>query len=136
MKHCRRVAKLNLSARARMRIPIVIVALIVGGWLAFDGTRALTTGDYVTVRAGELGPWSHVVAAFGIDPRGTVMKWAHAVLGIAWLVSAAVFLSRVSAAWYALIGCSVLTLWYLPLGTVLSVAEIILLLLPAVRGLK
>lgn len=119
-----------------MRIPIVIIALLVGGWLAFDGTRALVRGDYVTSASGELGPWSRVVAAVGINPRGSGMKWIHVMLGIAWLVSGGLFLSRIPMAWHALVGCSVLTLWYLPLGTLLSVAELVLLCLTMWRDLE
>ena len=119
-----------------MRIVVVIIAVIVGGWLAFDGLRALTKGDYVTTRAGGLGPWSRAIAGLGVDPRSTGMKCVHVALGIAWLVAAALFLLGASVARQALIGCSVLTLWYLPLGTVLSIAEIILLFLPALRGPK
>lgn len=119
-----------------MRITVVVIALVVGGWLAFDGTRALTKGDYVTARGGALGPWSRVVSALGVNPRSAVMKWMHVLLGAGWVASALFFLFGVSSARVALLGCSVLTLWYLPLGTVLSIAEIVLLLMPAMRGPK
>ncbi len=50
---------------------VAALALIEGGWLAFDGGRALIVGDYVTPSsgpsAGQLGPWSKVVSALGID---------------------------------------------------------------------
>ena len=40
---------------------VVALALIEGGWLAFDGGSALVVGDYVTPDsgqyAGQLGPW-------------------------------------------------------------------------------
>jgi hypothetical protein len=119
-----------------MRIAVVIIAVIVGGWLAFDGTRALSKGDYVTARSGQLGPWSRVVSIFGVDPRGAVMKWTHVVLGLAWIAAAVVFLVSGPAGRIGLLGCSVLTLWYLPLGTVLSIVEIALLCLPALRNLR
>jgi hypothetical protein len=32
------------------RVTIIILALIEGLWMGFDGTRALTVGDYVTPR--------------------------------------------------------------------------------------
>jgi hypothetical protein len=116
-----------------MRIAVVVVALVIGGWLSFDGARALLRGDYVTTRAGELGPWSRVVSTVGINPRSAGMKWAHIVLGIAWLVSSACFLVGFPNGRLALLGCSFLTLWYLPLGTMLSIAEIVLLFLRAFR---
>jgi hypothetical protein len=44
---------------------------------AYDGSRALIVGDYVTPKsgayAGQLGPWAKLVAAVGIEPRSTVM---------------------------------------------------------------
>ena len=116
-----------------MRITVVLIAVVIGGWLTFDGARALLRGDYVTARAGELGPWSRVVSTIGIDPRSAGMKWTHVILGIVWLASAAGFLVGVPYGRVALVGCSFLTLWYLPLGTLLSFVEIVLLFLPALR---
>jgi hypothetical protein len=115
-----------------MRIAALIIALLMGAWLSFDGTRALVKGDYVT-RNGELGPWSRIVAAAGIDPRGTTVKVAHVVLGIAWLIAAILWIGNASIGRIVLIGCSVASLWYLPLGTLLSIVEIALLFLPALR---
>jgi hypothetical protein len=123
-----------------VRIVIPIIALLVGGWFAFDGTRALVRGDYVTPQsgpgAGKLGPWAKVVSAIGIDPRSKIMKFAHVFLGILWLVALLLFLSRSALGWYALVSCSVLSLWHLPIGTVLSVIELCLLFLPISRGLR
>lgn len=119
-----------------MRILVFTIALVIGGWLVFDGTRALTRGNYVTTRAGKLGPWSRLVSALGLDPRSRLIKWLHVVLGLLWMISAVLFLANGSGGRSALLGCSLLTLWYLPVGTILSVAQIILLCLPALRGSK
>ncbi|MFT3867089.1 MAG: hypothetical protein QM715_01200 [Nibricoccus sp.] len=119
-----------------MKTTIVVIALIIGSWLGFDGGRALLKGDYVTARDGKLGPWSRIVAGAGINPRGAGMKWAHVALGALWLGAMACFFLGVSFGRSALIGCSILTLWYLPIGTVLSIAEIGLLCLYSWRGLK
>lgn len=115
-----------------MRISVIIIAVLIGGWFAMDGTRALTRGDYFT-RGGELGPWSRVVSSVGIDPRGFGMKATHVALGLLWLGAAILFSTRASIGWHLLAGCSVLSLWYLPLGTVLSIVELALLCLPALR---
>jgi hypothetical protein len=60
-----------------LRVLLIVLAVIEGGWMTFDGTRALTVGDYVTPRsgahAGQLGPWHHVVSAVGVAPRSTLM---------------------------------------------------------------
>ena len=62
---------------------VVVFALIQGGWLAFDGGRALVVGDYVTPksgpRAGQLGFWARVVAAVGFEPRSRFIKGLHLV---------------------------------------------------------
>jgi hypothetical protein len=114
---------------------VLALALIEGGWLAFDGGRALVLGDYVTPQsgqyAGQLGPWAKVVTAIGIEPRSTLMKSIHFALGLAWIVMAICFALRLPWAWSGMLVCAVLGLWYLPFGTILSVTQIILLLLPA-----
>ena len=129
------------SVIKRMKSLVWIIAalgLMQGGWLAFDGSRALIVGDYVTPKSGEyagqLGPWSKFVAAIGIEPRAALMKFIHVALGAAWLVATACFLLRMPWAWSGMLTCAVLTLWYLPFGTLFSVVQIVLLLMPAVRG--
>ena len=116
---------------------VIVLALVEAGWLTFDGTRALVVGDYVTPKsgphAGQLGPWSKVVAAVGIEPRSTLMKSIHLVLGAAWLVVIVCYAMRMPWAWTGMLVCAVLGLWYLPIGTLLSVVQIVLLALPALR---
>jgi len=116
----------------KFRRTILILALLEGGWLALDGGRALVVGDYVTPRsgalAGKLGPWAQVVSASGIEPRSTLMKSIHLVLGGTWLVVAGAFARRARWAWSGMLSCAVAALWYLPVGTFLSVVQIALLL--------
>lgn len=117
---------------------VVTIAFILGGWLAFDGGRALVVGDYVTPSSGEyagqLGPWASVVSAVGIEPRSTLMKSIHVLLGGAWLVAMVGFAMSASWARAGLLTCAVASLWYLPFGTLLSIIEIGLLFLPALRS--
>ncbi len=116
---------------------VVVLAFVEGGWLAFDGGHALVTGEYVTPKsgqyAGQLGPWSKLVSAVGIEPRSTLMKLIHVTLGITWVVIIVFFISGLPWAWWAMILCAVAALWYLPFGTLLSLMQIALLLLPAIR---
>ncbi len=115
------------------------LALIQGGWLVFDGGRALVVGDYVTPasgpRAGQLGPWSRIVSALGFNPRSTFIKCLHLILGIAWLISLLLFAFRPSTGWWALLGCALASLWYLPVGTLLSIVIIALLMTAQLRNL-
>lgn len=117
---------------------LLVLAVLTAAWLVFDGVHALVTGDYVTPKsgdyAGQLGPWSRLVASVGIEPRSTLMKSIHVVLGVAWLCACVAYFLQVSWAWTAMFACAVLGLWYLPFGTALSLVQIVLLLLPAARG--
>jgi hypothetical protein len=111
------------------RATIVILALIEGLWMGFDGTRALLVGDYVTPRSGELGPWHYIVESVGIAPRSVSMKIIFVAFGLAWLIIAGTMLRRVPWAVNAALIGAVLTLWYLPVGTAFGVIEIGLCLL-------
>ena len=99
--------------------------------MAFDGGRALVVGDYVTPKsgqyAGQLGPWSKVVSAVGIEPRGTLMKFVFFGYGIIWLAIAAAYLLGADWGWWAALVLAVGALWYLPFGTLLSVVQIVVL---------
>ncbi len=114
------------------RLTLVTLALVEGLWMTFDGTRALTVGDYVTrssgPRAGELGPWSRVVAAVGIPARSTAMKLIFVAYGLSWLVIAMAFLLHARWAWLAMFVASVTTLWYLPIGTLFGLIQLMLLI--------
>lgn len=116
------------------------IALLIGSWLTFDGMRALVTGDYTTAKsgphAGQLGPWSKVISTLGIDPRSGLIKGLHVGLGVVWLLSLIAFALNPSLGWWALLLCSIFTLWYLPVGTLLSVIELCLLLLPQIGNLR
>ena len=117
----------------------VVVGLVIlnAGWMAFDGTRALLVGDYVTPKtgshAGQLGPWSKVVEGLGIDPRSTLMKWIFVVYGVGDLVVTAAFMFKVSWAWSGMLAVAVLSLWHLPFGTLINLIVIILISLPPLR---
>ena len=114
-------------ARRRFSWLVALLALVEAGWFAFDGAHAFLVGDYVTPASGELGPWSHLVSAVGIEPRSDWMKGLHLGLGSVWLVVLGCFLARRTWARTGMIVCAVLGLWYLPFGTLLSTAQLVLL---------
>jgi hypothetical protein len=115
-----------------IRVLVVILGLVEGIWMTFDGTRALIVGDYVTpssgVHAGELGPWNHVVKAVGIPPRSTTMKLIIVAYGLAWLLITVAFAFRAPWAWRAMLIAAFATLWYLPVGTVIGIIQTIALI--------
>ena len=119
---------------------VVVFALFVAGWFAFEGARALVVGDYITPKsgrhAGQLGPWSKVVSAVGIEPRSTWMKSIFVAYGVLWLGVIVCFILKIEWAWWAMLIAAAGSLWYLPFGTLLGIVQIILLLLPRVRALR
>ena len=112
---------------------IVILVFLTAGWMLFDGTRALITGDYVTPKtgeyAGQLGPWTTLITAVGIEPRSTLMKSIFVIHGFAALTIAACFRLGLPWARAALIVVSIVGLWYLPFGTITNLIVLILLYL-------
>lgn len=117
---------------------VVLLGLSTGGWMGFDGLHALLKGDYVTPRtglhAGRLGPWSHLVAAIGLEPRSPLMKLLFVAYGIAWSCALAAFALEVPGGRRAVLVVAFASLWYAPIGTALSAAVIALLLLPSLHA--
>lgn len=120
-----------------LRWSVVVLTFPSAGWLAIDQAHALVAGDYVTPgsgpHAGQLGPWSKLFAAMGLDPLSLSIKWVHLVIGTARLGAIVSFALRARRAWGAMLIGAIAGLWYLPLGTLISLFVIALLMLPAVR---
>lgn len=102
-------------------------------WMVFDGTRALILGDYVTPPAGEfagqLGPWSNLVQAIGLEPRSIWMKLIFVIQGIATMTIIVSYLLNKPWSRTVLLAAMLLGLWYLPIGTLVNLIALILLLL-------
>jgi hypothetical protein len=119
---------------------IVLLALGPGLFMTFDGLRALVVGDYVTPTtgpfAGQLGPWSGVVSAVGVAPRSAMMKMVFVIFGVTWLSATAGFVLRARRSAGALAVLAVATLWYLPVGTLVSSLVLIGLAILGMRSNK
>ena len=115
---------------------IIVLVVMTGGWMLFDGLRALIVGDYVTPKTGEyagrLGPWANLVKALGIEPRSRWMKWFFVLYGFTALAAAARYALFYPDGRPDMIAVAVLGLWYLPVGTGANV--IVLLVLFVGRG--
>jgi hypothetical protein len=111
-----------------MRRFLLILALVEGSWMTFDGMHALVVGDYVTpssgARAGELGPWSGIVSAIGIPPRSTAMKLIFVVYGSTWLSVALAWAVGARRARGAMLAAALATLWFLPVGLLFGIFQI------------
>lgn len=101
------------------------------------GARAPATGSYTTpssgADAGQLGPWSKLVANAGLRPNGLMLKLTPIILGASWLLFGFLWFRGVSFAWWPLLLTTMLSLWFLPFGTIAGAVVGLLLLLPAVR---
>ena len=113
------------------RVAVLVLVIIEAGWLAFDGTRALIVGDFITPKsgpyAGQLGPWHHLAQLAGLDPRGTPVKVIFAVYGWTWLLLGSAFAVGASWSWVAMLIGAIGSLWFLPIGTLCSAVQIVLL---------
>jgi hypothetical protein len=107
------------------KVIISLIALLVGGWMIFDGIHVLITGKYFGPE--KPGPWSDLVSSVGVNPFDLGIPFI--ILGVLWILFLVGMLLKQSWGWYGAIFAAVATLWYLPVGTALSVLYIALLFL-------
>jgi hypothetical protein len=105
------------------KVIVSLIALIVGGWMIFDGIHVLITGKYFGPE--KPGPWSDLVSYVGVNPFDLGIPFI--ILGVLWLLFLVGMLAKKTWAWYGAVFTAVATLWYLPVGTVLSVIYLALL---------
>ena len=112
---------------------IIILVAFTAGWMLFDGSRAFIVGDYITPKSGEyagqLGPWSNLVKAIGIEPRSTLMKLIFVGYGLSALTVMVCFVLGFTWARMALMVVCILGLLFLPIGTITNLITMILLLI-------
>ncbi|HEV8489579.1 MAG TPA: hypothetical protein VGQ58_07300 [Candidatus Limnocylindrales bacterium] len=108
----------------------VVLSVAVGGWMVFDGVRALVLGEYLTPSsgryAGQLGPWAGLVMRIGIEPRSTVMKAAFVGFGVAWLMVAAGLVFGTAGVLQIALVLAIATIWYVPIGSAIALAVLVL----------
>jgi hypothetical protein len=108
-----------------IKVIVSLIAVLTGGWMIFDGIYVLTTGKYFGPE--KPGPWSDLVSVIGVNPFDLGIPFI--ILGVLWLLFLVGLLLNQSWSWYGAVIVAVATLWYLPVGTVLSVLYIGLLFL-------
>jgi hypothetical protein len=108
-----------------------VLSAVLGGWMTFDGARALIVGDYFTPRtgryAGSLGPWAGLVLRLGVDPRSTLMKALFVGFGVAWVLVAAGLVFGTAGILQIAIVLALATLWYVPIGSAIALLLLVLL---------
>jgi hypothetical protein len=104
------------------------LAFLVGSYMWIDGVVSIASNEYLTPKTGPYARphplWEPVVAAMGLQPHSSLVKTAFIVFGVLWLVHAS-FVWRGARSRYPTIVLSVLTLWYFPLGTFVSILELV-----------
>lgn len=106
-----------------MKILICILAFLNGGYMLLDGIYVMLKGKYIGPE--KPGPWSNLFNGIGVD----VFKLGplFILFGILWLVWLWSFWSERNWAYLFGIVISILTLWYLPVGTLFSIIILIAL---------
>jgi hypothetical protein len=110
-----------------IRWSVAVLAIVDAGWMAFDGLRALAVGDYVRMGEDGLGPWADLVSSVGINPTGTGMKVFLAAYGLCWLAVVVAYLRSPPTGRPAMAIAAAGSVWYLVIGTVVSLAILALL---------
>ncbi len=104
-----------------MRLLLIFASALQGMWMLADGIHALRSGLYYGPR---LGPWAAIVSRAGIDPTSTTMMWIFVTFGVLWLVVLALVVARARHAMTVALLAAIITLWFLPIGTLLSAMTI------------
>ena len=104
-----------------MRYVVIVLSLINGLWMLIDGIYVLANGKFIGPE--KPGPWAALMALTGVD----VFKMGplFVLFGIAWLSFVGALLTGVPWARNFGLVLSVLTLWYLPFGTLISLVVLI-----------
>ena len=107
-----------------MKILITILGFLNGGYMLLDGIFVIKEGKYIGPP--KPGPWANLFYKINVD----VFKLGplFIVLGLLWLIF--LFGLWTNQSWTYIFGVtiSVLTLWYLPIGTIISIIILIVLL--------
>ncbi|MFL6466613.1 MAG: hypothetical protein ACJ72Z_01505 [Pyrinomonadaceae bacterium] len=99
-----------------MRYAVAILSLLNGLWMLIDGVYVLLNGKYIGPE--KPGPWASLLSFTGVDVFNLGPMFIG--FGIAWLVFVfGLFAESSWAYWWGII-VALLTLWYLPFGTLIS----------------
>jgi hypothetical protein len=108
-----------------MKTFVAILGLLNGGYMLADGIYVLANGKYIGPE--KPGPWADLFSKMGVDVFS--LGPLFIVFGIAWLVwSYAIANNRNWGFSFGILLC-ILTLWYLTVGTAVSIIILVLLIL-------
>ena len=107
-----------------MKILLLVLAFINGGYMLVDGLYVMLKGKYSG--PADPGPWAELFYRFDIN----VFKLGPLFIafGIAWLVFVVGVITGQSWAYTLGLVASIGSLWYLPAGTLFSIGVLLLLI--------
>jgi hypothetical protein len=107
-----------------MKLLITILGFLNGGYMLLDGIYVLLKGKYIGPE--KPGPWANLFYKLGVD----VFRLGplFIIFGLLWLIW--LYSLWAGQSWAYLFGLllSVVTLWYLPVGTLFSLVILVVLL--------
>src|SRR5215217_2442002 len=107
-----------------MKTLISIFGFLNGGFMLLDGIFVMLKGKYIGPE--KPGPWANLFYKVNIDVFS--LGPLFIAFGVMWLVWISAFLTGQWWAWHYGLIVSALTMWYLPVGTICSVAIFVMLL--------
>ncbi len=104
-------------------ITIIILSLLNGIWMLIDGIHVIKKRKYIG--PDKPGPWANLFYKLKID----VFKLGPLFItyGILWLIFIYLIITNQNITFYFGIILSLLTLWYIKVGTIISIIILILL---------
>jgi hypothetical protein len=121
--------KEQFKVQIRMKIIITVLGLLNGGYMLLDGLFVLFKGKYIGPE--KPGPWSNLFYKLSID----VFKLGPLFIffGLFWLTWLYGLWTNQSWTYKFGLAISILTLWYLPVGTLFSIIILITLVIAKSR---
>ena len=107
-----------------MKVLIAILGLLNGGYMLLDGIYVMLKGKYIGPE--KPGPWSNLFYKLKIDVFN--LGPLFIAFGLLWLFWLYCLLTHQSWTYTLGIIISILTLWYLPVGTIFSLIILLTLL--------
>nr|WP_294989604.1 hypothetical protein [uncultured Sediminibacterium sp.] len=107
-----------------MKILITILALLNGGYMLLDGIFVTVKGKYIGPE--KPGPWAEIF--YKLNVNVFKLGWLFILYGLIWLTW--VYALSTNKEWAYSLGLiiSLLTIWYLPFGTLISIIVLATLL--------
>lgn len=107
-----------------MKILLTVLAALNGGYMLLDGIYVMLKGKYIGPE--KPGPWANIF--YGLDINVFKLGPLFIAYGILWLVWLYSFWSHQNWSYAFGIAISILTLWYLPVGTLFSLIILLVLI--------